>query len=352
MRRSAWCKNAGELAALLAIANFVREDLTGCWASQRVLAEKARVTDRTIRTHLRSLAERSVIVPGDPALVAHLSGDNRPDVWNLNRDLPTNPPGTGKDFRSSHNDVSSRAGKIFRSAEDRGTGKFYSGGPENPSDDPVMVDPGSASGDGRRPSSGGTGRAGRGKAALSKEPQAKRLPAGELRRVVAGIPATLAARLESEFPRGLPTVVNETIARAVVEERRTVEQIIERVKRRWLRWSYEDDALATSGRGLGRPLGVLQALLGPSACWGNNARCEDGIDIDTGVECPRCVEAREDKTAQETPTTEGGGHSVPFQRPVGAEPSPYVRCRGAGCGVKMWPSEDGLCRECREYVRA
>lgn len=175
----------------------------------------------------------------------------------------------------------------------------------------------------------------------------------DLRQVVEGIPAPLTAQLQSEFPRGLPSSVNEAVAKAVVDEQRTVDQVVERVERRWLLWSYENDAVAESGRGLDRPLGVLLALLGASACWGNNARCEDGIDIDTGTECPRCAEVREDKAAeraaQEIPAV-GGGYSVPFQAPRDAEPSPYVHCRGSGCGVKMWPSEDGLCRECREYA--
>lgn len=180
-----------------------------------------------------------------------------------------------------------------------------------------------------------------------------KIPVADLRRVVEGIPAPLAARLNSEFAHGLPASVNEAIAKAIVNEQRTVEQLVERVERRWLLWSYENDAVAESGRGLDRPLGVLLTLFGPSACWGNNARCEDGVDIDADAECPRCAEAREDKTAeraaQESPPVGSGGYSVPFQRAEIAEPSPYVQCRGAGCGVKMWPSEDGLCRECREF---
>jgi hypothetical protein len=153
----------------------------------------------------------------------------------------------------------------------------------------------------------------------------------------------------------MPASVNEAITKAVIEEQRTIEQLVARLERRWLHWSYENDALAESGRGLGSPLGVLLTLLGPSACWGNNSRCEDGVDVDTGAECPRCAEAREEKAAERGGSADqpdpASGYSVPFERPEDAEPSRYVNCRGAGCGVKMWPSEDGLCRECREYAR-
>lgn len=160
----------------------------------------------------------------------------------------------------------------------------------------------------------------------------------------------LAARLQSEFPRGLPAPVTEAIGLALAGEQRTVDQVVARLERRWMNWSYENDAVAESGAGLARPLGVLLTLLGPSACRGNNARCEDGTDIDTGAVCPRCEEAREDKAAarrrQDAPPTPG--YSVPFQRPTVDEPSPYVHCTGAGCGIKMMPTKDGLCRECRE----
>ncbi|MEJ8654748.1 hypothetical protein WKI65_43620 [Streptomyces sp. MS1.AVA.3] len=348
MKRTAWCKNSGELAALIAVANFVNADLTGCWASQATLAKKARTSDRTVRTHLRALAERQVIVPGDSSLVSHLPADNRPDVWNLNKALPTEP-GTGKDFRSTRSKSGAAAtGKNFRSPVGGGAGKFCRERPEDSSDDPGTLDPGTADGDGRRPSTSSYGRSGGGKAASgkAKPPSTKTDPAA-IRAVVSALPSPLAAQLEQDWPAGLPLSVNEAVGLAF--EDRTVEQVVARVERRWLQWSYEHDALAESGGGLGRPLGVLLTLLGPSACWGNNARCEDGTDIDTGAVCPRCEEARADKAAarrsQKAPPVTG--YSVPIQLPTDAGPSPYVQCRGAGCGMKMMPTEDGLCRECR-----
>ncbi|MFF2571088.1 hypothetical protein [Streptomyces sp. NPDC058084] len=350
MKRSAWCKNAGELAALLAVANFVREDLTGCWASQLSLAETARVTDRTIRTHLRALEERRMIVPGDDQLVAHLPKDNRPDVWDLNKDLPVKPPRTGKDFRSP---TDGATGKSFRSRQSPRAGKFCGEGPEILSDEPVMVDPGnSVGGDGRRPSTGSGGRDRGGGAASSRKPSKRKVAAADVRRVVQALPAPLVDRLDGVFPQGLPASFNEAVAHALLDERRTVDQLVARVERRWLLWSYEQDAVAESGAGLDRPVGVLLKLLGPSACWGNHARCEDGVDIDTGVACPRCEEAREDKAASSRPPEQpASGYSVPFEPAADREPSPYVQCGGDGCGRKMLPTADGLCRECREYER-
>jgi hypothetical protein len=221
------------------------------------------------------------------------------------------------------------AGKEFR-----GDYESQQGGLRDPQPSPMNL-PDESAGDGRRPPTGSRCET--------------RPPTAALRTVIQRIPGVLAAQLQSEFPRGLPASVNEAVGLALTGEQRTVEQVVARLERRWMDWAYENDAVAESGSGLARPLGVLLTLLGPSACWGNNARCEDGTDIDTGVACPRCEEARADKAAarrgESVPPTDG--YSVPFQRPADSEPSPYVQCTGAGCGVKMMPTEDGLCRECR-----
>jgi hypothetical protein len=86
-----WCKNPGEFAVLVAIANYVGKDLCGCFAKQATLAERARCNPKTLRTHVHALAEKKVIVTGDSKLVAHLRADARPDVWDLNSDLPPDP---------------------------------------------------------------------------------------------------------------------------------------------------------------------------------------------------------------------------------------------------------------------
>ncbi|WP_143660353.1 hypothetical protein [Streptomyces sp. t99] len=353
MKHKGWCQSTGEIAVLTAIADHMGTDLKSSYASQNTLASETLMSARSVGTHMRALAQRGVIVPGDPTVVEHIRGDRRPPVWDFPADLPRRPPTGGNEFRSPGEDSDAdrvEGGSTRKRARQPPTG----GNRKQPrvetvADEPVTTEPGTGiGGDGRRPSTGGTGRGKGGKAASSKTtpPTKKAVPAA-MRAVVSALPTPLAAQLDQDWPGGLPVSVTEAVGLAL--EDRTVEQVVARVERRWLQWSYEDDALAESGKGLSRPLGVLLTLLGPSACWGNNARCEDGTDIDTGVVCPRCEEAREDRAAagrsQDAPPA--AGYSVPFERPTDAEPSPYVQCRGAGCGLKMMPTEDGLCRECR-----
>lgn len=355
MRHKRWCESTGELAVLTAIADHMNKGLQSSYASQATIAEETFMSARSVGTHMRNLAKRGVIVPGDQEVVSHIRPDRRPPVWDFPADLPKQPPATGNDFHPAARTMNSQPGERVATAATRKRatgGKSAQPRVETVADEPGSTEPGaSVGGDGRRPSTGGRSRAGGGRAASGKKAGRKVSPA-DLRKVVAGIPAPLAARLEGDFPNGLPLAVNEAVAQALLDEQRTADQLVERAERRWLHWSYEDDAVSAAGRGLDKPLAVLLTLLGPSACWGNNARCEDGIDIDTREDCPRCVEAREEKAAASTQQEQppASGYSVPFQAPAVYASSPYVHCRGKGCGVKMLPTDDGLCRECREFM--
>ncbi|MEV1042972.1 hypothetical protein AB0J01_41390 [Streptomyces sp. NPDC050204] len=354
MRHKNWCESTGEVAVLTAIADHMNRDLKNSHASQATLAAETFMSARSVGTHMRNLAKRGVIVPGNPDAVAHIRPDRRPPVWDFPVDLPRSPPTTGNLFHPSNRAKELKRGERVATSATR---QRHTGGNaaqarvETVANEPGCSEPGeSVGGDGRRPSTSSRGRSVRGEAASSEKASGRKVPVGDLRRVIEAIPSALAAQLDDVFPQGLPTTVNETVATALLDEQRTVEQLVERVERRWLLWSYENDAVAESGAGLDRPVGVLLTLLGPSACRGNNFRCEDGVDIDTGVACPRCEEARVDKAsalrAQDQPAD---GYSVAFEPSAGREPSPYVRCGGDGCGVKMRPTADGLCRECREY---
>ncbi len=66
-----------------------------------------------------------------------------------------------------------------------------------------------------------------------KKARGRTLAAADLRQIVEAIPAPLAARLDGEFAGGLQTAVNEALERAIVDEQGTVEQLVERVDRRW-----------------------------------------------------------------------------------------------------------------------
>ncbi|MER6253630.1 hypothetical protein ABT224_19970 [Streptomyces sp. NPDC001584] len=359
MRHKKWCTSTGELSVLTAIADHMNKDLRASFPSHATLAAETFMSARSVGTHVRALAKRGVIVPGDPAAVAHIRPDRRPPVWDFPVDLPKEPPATGNDFHPSEGLASDEHGVRVAAAatRKRGTGgKSAQPRVETVADEPGTAEPGeNVGGDGRRPSTGSSGAGAGGRAASSKQRSGSKVSAADLRRVVEGIPAPLTGQLAVEFPHGLPaTVLQEAVAKALLDEQRTVEQLVERVERRWLQWSYEDDAVSVSGRGLDRPVGVLLTLLGPSACWGSHARCEDGVDLDTGLACPRCEEARQDKAAElrgEQVQAETR-YGVPFRRPVEAGPSPYVLCLGSGCGRKMMPSHDGLCRECREFAPA
>jgi hypothetical protein len=153
-------------------------------------------------------------------------------------------------------------------------------------------------GDGRRPTTGSTGPGGGGFAASDKMSSADEKPKpAELRTVVEGVPEPLKQLLQEDWPRGLPGRVNELIEACLTKEHRTAGQLLERMARRWQVFGYEDALLSQSGEGIRRGLGVLEELLSPSKCDGNNIDCEDGIVLYSGRECPRCQESREDRTA-------------------------------------------------------
>lgn len=75
--------NQAELVVLFGLANHASKDGTGAWPSQATLADYARCSDRTVRTHLAELERRGVIRRGDQRMVAHLDQRYRPVVWDL-----------------------------------------------------------------------------------------------------------------------------------------------------------------------------------------------------------------------------------------------------------------------------
>ncbi|MFI6653203.1 hypothetical protein ACIBI8_37140 [Streptomyces sp. NPDC050529] len=154
-------------------------------------------------------------------------------------------------------------------------------------------------GDGRRPPTGSRGDAEGGCAASGKtdSPLQKPKPA-ELRAVIEGIPAPLVQLLERDWPRGLPAAVTDAISGVLTGEQRTVGQAVERMTRRWTVFGYEDALLSEEGAGIRTAAGVLDELLSPTKCWGNNANCEDGVDLFTGAVCPRCDEQRQGRQAE------------------------------------------------------
>lgn len=178
-------------------------------------------------------------------------------------------------------------------------------------------------GDGRSPTTGSRASGDGGSAASDKTSATGEKPKpAVLRTVVEGVPEPLKQLLEEDWPRGLPGRVNELIAAGLIVEHRTAAQLLKRMARRWQAFGYEDALLSQSGGGIRKGIGVLEELLSPSKCAGNNIDCEDGTELYSEVPCPRCEEAREDRikasTAVEEPAPEPRREQASTPRPVPA----------------------------------
>jgi DNA-binding transcriptional ArsR family regulator len=68
---------------LLVLADHAGDDGRGAWPKVRTIAEKLRVSDRTVQRHLAALRGAGLIVEGDQELVSHFTADERPKVWDL-----------------------------------------------------------------------------------------------------------------------------------------------------------------------------------------------------------------------------------------------------------------------------
>lgn len=79
-------RNGGELLVMLRVANHAGngpKKMSGCTASAATIARECLMGRSTVLKHLRELTRRALLVPGDPALVAHLPIDKRPPVHDL-----------------------------------------------------------------------------------------------------------------------------------------------------------------------------------------------------------------------------------------------------------------------------
>lgn len=109
-----------------------------------------------------------------------------------------------------------------------------------------------------------------------------------VRAVEAVLPPVLMAKLPyRQFPKRNRAAVLEAL------ESRTVEQLRERVARRWVAYGYEPALYEGS---ITQPIGAaLELIIPPRYCpdWS----CEDGTMIDTGAECRACLQRRETRRA-------------------------------------------------------
>ncbi|MFI2620360.1 hypothetical protein [Streptomyces sp. NPDC018584] len=127
-----------------------------------------------------------------------------------------------------------------------------------------------------------------------------------------------------------------------------MEQISERIARRWRVFGYENALLSSEGAGLRTGLGVLEELLSPSKCWGNNADCEDGADIRDGGLCPRCEEHRQDQRTPAAADLGTPGHPEVAEPEETYTPPAYVpHPRESSVGVN-----EALARDARAGILA
>jgi hypothetical protein len=81
-----YLKNSGELIIMLRVANHAGNGpgkMSGCFAGAPLLAEECILSLRAAQGHLRELARRGLLIPGDPKLVQHIRPDRRPLVYDL-----------------------------------------------------------------------------------------------------------------------------------------------------------------------------------------------------------------------------------------------------------------------------
>jgi hypothetical protein len=171
----------------------------------------------------------------------------------------------------------------------------------------------------------------------SDGPELSREQLAAVRAVEAVLPPPLRALLPYEqFPkRNRPVVLNAL-------ESRTVEQLRQRVERRWLAYGYEP---ALFGGTLDNPIGAALELITPSR-YCPDLSCEDGTMVDTKADCQACVQRRaERRTARSAGRLTQGGS----KRAGSGRMPECVICQHPFPGVVP---DDGECRGCREEAAA
>ena len=119
-------------------------------------------------------------------------------------------------------------------------------------------------------------------------PELSREQLAAVRAVEAVIPPVLLALLPyQQFPkRNRPAVL-------AALESRTVDQLAERVARRWEAYGYEP---ALHDGKMTNPVGAaLELIVAPRYC--PDLSCEDGVMVDTGADCATCLQRRERRRA-------------------------------------------------------
>lgn len=202
-----------------------------------------------------------------------------------------------------------------------------------------------SAGDARRASAGSSaygargGFAAAGKTSSSTKAQLTRAQAAAVSLIEDALPEGLVEELRGKrlMGRHLPVSVRLAIVKAL--DGRTPEQLVDRVGRRWVRHGYAKK-LRDGGR-IASPLGVVHALVRAGEC--PDLGCEDGLMLDTGVDCRACEVRKDSHRRGERKTS-----SMPRQR----QAAPSWTCTRCFADSFTAPPETGQCPPCAVKTQA
>ncbi|MER6559783.1 hypothetical protein ABT300_19015 [Streptomyces sp. NPDC001027] len=182
----------------------------------------------------------------------------------------------------------------------------------------------------RRTGAGSSARGNGGSAATGKP-----VLTGEERRAVRAVGAALPRPLLAALPgQRIPGNNHRAVLAAL--DARTIEQVAERIGRRWVSWGFEPAFHLGEIR---NPIGAAMALIGPTP-YCPDPSCEDRVMVDTGAECRACAERRANRRAAynrgEDPRRTGGAAA------------PRAECVDCGRPLVGDVLGDGTCRGCRD----
>lgn len=158
---------------------------------------------------------------------------------------------------------------------------------------------------------------------------------GEQMRAVRAVGAALPRPLLAALPgQRIPGNNHRAVLDAL--EARSVEQVAERISRRWVSWGFEP---AFHDGEIRNVIGAAVALIGPTPHCPDPS-CEDGVMVDTGADCRACVMRRAIRRAAFNRGED------PRRASRTSEPRP--ECVDCGRPLVGDVPGDGMCKACRD----
>ncbi|WP_371097159.1 hypothetical protein [Streptomyces sanglieri] len=210
--------------------------------------------------------------------------------------------------------------------------------------------------DGRRPTTGSGGEREGGSAATNDNPPNK-TQAAAIGCVIGLLPPRLRDQLPNPIPQDLVDAIRFELGGAI-----TSADLVARAERRWLAYGYDLDSDLVDGPGILRPVGVALTLIRARNC--SSPRCNDGTDLDTGVDCRTCEREAEDRRAAAgtpvqgafltaVPTGPDEDAAAPQEAAERSSRRKYPLENCDGCDRGHRPTTPGkLCATCRVEQRA